>query len=189
MVILLALSLAANTLGLPGFSAWVSAGMASLPRLVIGAVILLVGYAGAGWLRDALVQRAPADAGRAVGRIAFGTIIGIAGIAAIGELGIDITLVESLVAIIAAAVFAGIAIAFGIGAAGPAGDIIAGHYLRRSYQPGQRVRFRELTGEILELTQTAVLIELRDGRALIPARLFAAEVSVLLDAGDRNLGE
>jgi hypothetical protein len=99
----------------------------------------------------------------------------------LAQLGLDVTLFANIITLAAAALFASIALAFGIGAADAVRNVLASHYVRKAYQPGQRVRIDDLQGEILELTQVSVLVGTSEGEAWIPARQFLEKVSVILE--------
>ena len=58
---------------------------------------------------------------------------------------------------------------------------MASHYVRKVYRPGLRVRVQGLEGEILEMTQVAVMVETAEGEASIPARAFLETVSLIIE--------
>lgn len=107
--------------------------------------------------------------------MAFTLLLGLS------QLGLDVTLFTSIITLAAAALFASGAIAFGIGAADAVRNVLASHYVRKSYQPGQRVRIDDVQGEILELGQIAVLVGTEEGEAWVPARHFVEEVALILE--------
>ncbi|MDA0822436.1 MAG: hypothetical protein O3C28_08435 [Proteobacteria bacterium] len=149
-----------------------------LPTALVAAIILLAGYSFASIARNSIATSG--EESQALGSLLFFTVNTIAVLAALRQIGIDLILVQSLLLIITAAAFGGLAYAFGKGAAPSLGNIIAAHYLRQVYRQGQRMRVGAIEGEILEITPTAVVIDTRNGRALIPASTFSREVSVLL---------
>lgn len=106
------------------------------------------------------------------------------GIIALGQIGIDTTLLVTVFSLLVASFLAGAALAFGLGASGAVRNIIAARQARLDYRPGQRVRVAGHEGEILELTATSVVLETEAGRTAVPATVFQDEVCVLLDEGD-----
>ena len=104
----------------------------------------------------------------------------------LAQLGLDVTLFANVITLAAAALFASIALAFGIGAADAVRNVLASHYVRKAFQPGQRVRIDDLHGQILELTQVSVLVGTSEGEAWIPARQFLEKVSVILEEEDQE---
>ncbi|MFM1891960.1 MAG: hypothetical protein RLZ44_1037, partial [Pseudomonadota bacterium] len=99
----------------------------------------------------------------------------------LGQLGLDVSLFSDMVLLVVAALLAGAALAFGLGAGDAVRNIMASHYVRKAYKVGQRVRLGALEGEILELNQVAVVLGTLEGEALIPARQFLEQVSLLLE--------
>ncbi|MDX1409588.1 MAG: hypothetical protein R3330_15680, partial [Saprospiraceae bacterium] len=62
-------------------------------------------------------------------------------------------------------------------------NIIASHYVIKTYQVGQTVRIGDLEGRIVGISLTAVEIETPEGICLVPAHRFSEETSVLLKEG------
>ncbi len=181
------LAVCAHILGLPGLAAWVGAVVGALPRILVALIIVFAGYNFAVLARDAISRFGTHENthGRSLlARTAFALINLIAVLVAMEQLGIDVSLLQSMILLITAAALGGIAFAFGLGARHSVDNIIAGYYVRKTYSAGERVKIGELEGVILELTPAAVVVDARDGRALIPARLFQRDVSILLDEED-----
>lgn len=180
------LAVSASILGLPGIASWIAAAAGVLPRLLAAALIMLAGYSVAGMAREA-IYRVTRDEGhehRFLGQAAFLLVNLIAIVVGTGQLGIDLSLLQSLILLVTGAVVGGIALAFGLGAGSSIDNVIAGYYVRNTYRRGQRIRIGTSEGEILDIKPTAVLIDSQSGRALVPAKLFQQQVSVLLDSED-----
>ena len=184
LVIVFFLAAVSRLLALPGLSNIFARILLYLPLLLVWAVVLLAVYMASG-LAATVVTRAARSSGlssaRLLGRLARVFILAFAVIIAVGQLGIDVTLLVNVVTIATAVLLGGAAIAFGIGAGGIAGNIIAAHYVRQSYRVGQRVAVESFEGEILEITRSAVILDTEEGRTMVPARLFNEHVSVLVD--------
>jgi len=187
LVILFFVAVAADVLGLPGVAELFGAVLGYLPTLLLSAaalfVIVLLSGAVAG-----VVERSARGAGAGnaagLGALVRVALIATASIMALGQIGIDTTLLVNVFTLAVAAFVAGAALAFGLGAAGAVRNVIAAHRARRTYRVGQRVRVAGEEGEILELTSSAVVLETETGRTLVPAHLFEEHASVLLDSDD-----
>jgi small-conductance mechanosensitive channel len=59
-------------------------------------------------------------------------------------------------------------------------NIISIFYVLKTYRVGQHVRVGDIEGEIVEFTQTGVVIAVPEGRVLVPGRRFTDEVSLLI---------
>ncbi len=73
---------------------------------------------------------------------------------------------------------------FALGARTTVANILACHYLQKTYKLGHRVRVGGFQGEIVEITATTVVLEAEEGRVSVPASVFGEETSVLL--GERR---
>ena len=187
LVIVFFLAAVSKVLALPGLADIFDRILLYLPLLVVWAVVLLAVYMASG-LAAGAVTRAARSSGLAsaglLGRVTRVFILSFTVIIVAGQLGIDVTLLVNVVTIATAVLLGGGAVAFGIGAGGVAGNVIAAHYVRRSYHVGQRVAVGSFEGEIIEITRTAVVLDAEEGRTMVPARLFNENVSVLMD-GER----
>ena len=187
LVIVFFLAAVSKVLALPGLADIFDRILLYLPLLVVWAAVLLAVYMASG-LAASAVTRAARSSGLSsaglLGRLTRVFILILAVIIVATQLGIDVTLLVNVVTIATAVLLGGAAIAFGIGAGGIAGNIIAAHYVRQSYRVGQRVAVGTFEGEILEITRTAVVLDAEEGRTMVPARLFNENVSVLVD-GER----
>ena len=187
LVIVFFLAAVSKVLALPGLADIFDRILLYLPLLVVWAAVLLAVYMASG-LAASAVTRAARSSGLSsaglLGRLTRVFILILAVIIVATQLGIDVTLLVNVVTIATAVLLGGAAVAFGIGAGGIAGNIIAAHYVRQSYRVGQRVAVGTFEGEILEITRTAVVLDAEEGRTMVPARLFNENVSVLVD-GER----
>ena len=184
LVIVFFLAAVSKLLALPGLVDIFAQVLLYLPLVLVWALVLLAVYMASGLAANA-VTRAARSAGLSnavlLGRLARVFILAFAVIIVASQLGIDVTLLVNVVTIATAVLLGGAAVAFGIGAGGIAGNVIAAHYVRRSYRVGQRVAVGSYEGEILEITRSAIILDTEQGRTMVPARLFNENVSVLVD--------
>lgn len=184
VVVALGVIAASEQLGLRALASWLSELLGYLPRVLISGLVLFIGYLIANGLRNLVVGLAESQGfqhGATLGRLVLGLVLAFALLLALEQLGLDVDLFADIIVIAAAALFGAAAVAFGIGAADSVRNIMASHYLRRTYEPGQRVRIQGVEGEILELTPVAVLLETETGPALVPARSFLEGVSQVVE--------
>jgi small-conductance mechanosensitive channel len=183
MVLIFFFSAAIEALGLPTISNVLSLVTAYLPRVLAAVMIVFVGL-WAGDFVNTIVNRAGGV--RAIGYApligrALQILIGIVFlIVAVGQLGIDSSVLVITLAIVFASTFGGAALAFGLGARATVGNIIAARYVKRGYSPGDTVKIGAVQGKVTEITDTAVILESSEGRVMIPAERFAEDASVLV---------
>lgn len=174
---------ATEALGLSVVSALLSGLTSYLPQLLAGAVIVLFGALLGGVVRGAATaaaSRAGVPNAAVIGRLAQVVVVTLSTIVAFDQLGLDVTFLIVVIAVVAGALLGGAALAFGLGARTSVSNILGAHYVMRTYRVGQRVRIGEVEGQIAEITPTGVLVRTGDGRVLIPAKDFNEQVSVLL---------
>jgi hypothetical protein len=183
LVFLLFAAAATEALGLPVVSAWLSGVAAYLPRLLVAALIVVLGVLAGSLTRTALAAAAAsaefAYAG-ALGRVGQAIVVMASAIVAFDQLGIQVTFLTVLAAIVTGTLLGGAALAFGLGARTAVSNIIASHYLLKTYRVGHHVRIGAWEGRIVEITPTAVVIATAEGHVMVPAKEFSEQVSVLL---------
>ncbi len=183
LVILFFLAAATQILGLAVFAGWLDRLVAFLPNILSGLLIIFAGAVLANIARDAILagfSNLTASQRNHLARLAqVGTLV-ILIIVGVDQLGIDITAVITVLAIVLGAALGGLALAFGLGSRAYVGNLIGAHYLSDDYREGERIRVGDQEGVILEVTQVAVVVETPEGRLTVPARLFAEQAVLLL---------
>jgi hypothetical protein len=184
MIILLSVALASDVLGLGIFVNWLSEIVKYIPVLISGLLIILVGYIVSSLARD-LIQSAMSSAGLSqgdiIGRSAQIVILFTAIVIGVDQIGIDVSFLSIIAAVILGAMLGGVAIAFGLGARTHVANLIASHHISQQLKPGDRIRIREITGNIIEVTATQVLVETEEGRLYVPAAHFNQESILLME--------
>ncbi|MDJ0942533.1 MAG: hypothetical protein QNJ30_03675 [Kiloniellales bacterium] len=183
VIILFFVTAATRVLGLDAFSAWLDRVVVYLPTLLAGGLIILVGLLISTLARD-LTTAAVASGGFPHAELFGGSVQAAIFVTAlvlgINQIGIDVTLLITLIAILVAAVVGSLALAFALGSRSFVGNLIGSHYLQQQYQPGQRARMGGVEGEILELTPVSVILATTKGRVVIPAKVFSEETTTLV---------
>jgi small-conductance mechanosensitive channel len=185
-VLLFFVAAAADALGLAVLSTSLAGLGFYLPRLIGATVIAVVGLVVGNLARDAVTATAAAAGApfaAAVGQIARVAILVAAGLIAVAELGIDITLLTAVLSVTLLAVLGAFALAFGLGARAAMSNIIGAHYLRQTFEAGQQVRFGDVEGTISAITATAVVVRVPEGQIVIPAKHFSETPSMLFTPG------
>jgi small-conductance mechanosensitive channel len=174
-----------EVLGLAVTSNGLSLLMRYLPSVLAAVLIVLVGLVLSNLARNAIVTFSASAGveGRVPGQLTRFTIIFVAAVVALDQIGIDSTLLILAAGILLAAGAGSAALAIGLGARTEVGNIIARHYLSRSYSVGQRVRVGDVEGPILELSTNGVVLGTSQGRVLVPAKQFSERVSCLVGEG------
>lgn len=188
-VILLFLTAATQVLGMGVFSDWLSGIMTYLPAVIAGILILLAGFVFSLMVKD-LVTAAANSAHIAyaelLGQTAQILIFSTAVVVGIDQMGINITFLIVVVAIILGMIFGGLALAFGLGAKNLVNNLLAAHYVRQAYQIGDTVEFNDIKGRIVQVTNVGIVVEHERGQTHIPTSLFLTRHSTRLEENRRH---
>jgi len=177
-------SAAAEQLRLVTFANWVLELLGYLPRVLIGAFILFVGYLISNGVRNLIETGSESGGfqhGSSLAQLTSGLILAFALLLGLDQLGLDVEVFADIIVLAAAALFGSAALAFGLGAGDAVRNVIALHYVRKAYRIGQKVQVQGIQGEILEMTQVAVILETSEGEAWIPARHFLEGVALVVE--------
>ncbi len=178
LVLLIAVMVASEAVGLPVLTTYLAALAQYLPKVIAAIAVLFVGIIGGRLISDAAMAtafRLLPHQGRQLARLVRGSIVGAAILVAIRQLGVDVSLLTNIFSIALAAFLAGAAFAFGLGARSIIANILAMHYVNKSYNVGQRIRLGSDNGRIVRTTSTTVFVEHDEGELGIPGQQFFAE--------------
>jgi small-conductance mechanosensitive channel len=96
------------------------------------------------------------------------------------QIGVRITFLIIVAAVVMSAVVGGIALAVSLGSRAYVANLIGAHHLRQAFGIGQRVRIGEMEGRILELTAVSIVLETEHGRVNVPAKVYNEAPIVLI---------
>ncbi|MDJ0949377.1 MAG: hypothetical protein QNJ94_10685 [Alphaproteobacteria bacterium] len=182
LIILISITLASRTADLRLLSSWLDGVVTYVPTLLAGGLIILAGFLVSILAREltaATLSSAGVSEAELIGRGVQGTMLVLALIIGIQQIGVDVTVLVILIGIVAATSLGGLSLAFGLGARALVGNLIGARYMQQYVHAGQIARVGEIEGEILELTPTGLILATERGRTTVPAKLFN-ELPVLL---------
>jgi len=175
LVLLTAFLVSIDALGLAVFSKWLGAFASYLPKIVIATALVFGGFVASrlasNAIKKAAIRLPPSQVG-SLARLAQVAIVVATVLIAAEQLGVDVSLLTTVFLIVLAAALAGAALAFGLGAREVMADILAMHYVNKSYRIGQIVRLGPDQGRIVRTSNTAVFLQNADGELAIPGRHF-----------------
>lgn len=170
---------AADTLGLDRVSSTIDDFVLYLPKVIGALLVVIVGMFAATLVRTG-VEAALASVNlgyeRAVGGLIYAIIVIVVISLAIGQLEIETALLNQVISIVLLAAAGAVALALGLGTRDVAGNIVAGVYARDLYQPGATIRFGDVSGTILEVGSTNVVIRVSPDKTItVPNRRLLEE--------------
>jgi small-conductance mechanosensitive channel len=182
VVLLFFVTAATQTLGLDTFSEWLARLLDHLPTLAAGLLIIGAGYLLSGFVAQ-LVQATTtgiaAPQRQALARTAQGATLAAALLIGADQIGLKVTWVAVLAAVLLAAVLGGVVLAVSLGSRAYVANLIGAHHLRQALQLGQRVRVAGHEGRIVDVSATSLVLETADGRVVLPGKVYHDEAIVL----------
>jgi len=183
IIIFFFITVATETMGLPVITAWLSGIVNYFPRILAAVLIGLTGIIGGLIVRDIIATSASSVGvayGNFLGKLSQAAIILVTVLIAIEQMGIDVAFLTDVISIVLAALLFGAALAFGLGAKTSVSNILASHYLQKTYRVGHTLRIGEITGQVTAITPVAVILDTAEGQVSIPAKDFSEAASVLI---------
>jgi small-conductance mechanosensitive channel len=187
VVLLFFITAATHTLGLQTFTDWLARLLDHLPALAAGLLIVVAGYLASGFVSELVQATATALAPpqrAALARVAQGATLVLALLVGADQIGLKVTWIAILAAVLVGTVMGGVTLAASLGARGYVANLIGAFYLRQAVRLGQRVRVAGHEGRIVDVSVTSLVLETADGRVLLPASVFHDEAIVLLARHD-----
>ncbi len=177
---------AVEVLGLPILTDLFGRLASYLPNIVAAAALIIGGLAVARFARGAAERAAVLMRLEQQAKVLAGfvnvLIITIAGVMAFEQLGLHGRVLELILAVTLGSVLAAAGLAFALGARTAVANIVAARYVAQLCHVGQEVRIDEIQGTVVELTSTAVIVESKEGRVIVPAARFHESSPLLLEA-------
>jgi small-conductance mechanosensitive channel len=156
------LTAAFNILGLQTVSAAMEQIVAYIPKLLVAAVVVVVGLLVATFLRGVIATSADRVGLSYAEHLANGCYWVLAlmtFIAAFDQLGIEVALLKQLILIAFGALALGFGLAFGLGGRDVMAGILAGYYTRQRFHAGDHIAVGSMEGTVREVGPVATVIE------------------------------
>jgi len=186
LVVVLAISLALNRLGVGGLPTMLTAVMEFIPQILVSFSIVVAGHI-VGLLASHVVSNLSEELtiSSIAPRLIYGTIVVVAIVMALQQVDVDITFVTQLLLVGFGVTGGGLMLAFALGARQHVANLLARRELSR-LAVTDRIRVDGVEGEIVNIHSTWVDIATEEGVVSVPASRFAdSRVLVLLES-DRN---
>jgi hypothetical protein len=184
-LILLVFTIAATeTLGWSIISEEFAKLLSFVPKVIVGLLIFAIGYFIAGLVRDVLGNATEAlgvGAGKMIASLVYYFLLITVALSAMEQMGIPTDIIsENLQLIIGAIVIAG-AISYGLASRNLLSHTLSTYYSRNLFTVGQRIRVSGVTGEIIEISNIAVVLKTESGKTIIPASELTTQRVDILD--------
>jgi hypothetical protein len=165
LLICVFLTAAFHVLGVQAVSDAMNKIVEFIPRLLVAAVVVVIGLLVASFLRGVIATSADRVGLSYAEHLANGCYYLLALMTFLGafdQLGIQFGMLRELILIGFGALAFGFALAFGLGGRDVMGGILAGYYTRQRMQPGDQVTVCGMEGKVREVGPVATVIETED---------------------------
>ncbi len=181
-VLLFFIAASSNLLGWKMFSGWMDNIVGFLPSLISGLLIILIGYLASNAVHFGIVTTGKNTEIPHTGLLARTAQIAILVsciIIGVEQIGLNVSFLTNFIMVVIGILLAGAALAFSFGAQTMVANILGTQVIRKYYQVGETVKFAEFEGEILEITETSIVLDTQAGRMMIPSKLLQEQVSIV----------
>ncbi len=181
VVMLFFVAVGANILGWTLFSNWLGSIVNYLPGLLTGLVIIMAGFLVSNLARAGIMSaslRSDLMQNAAMARAVQIVILFSAIIIGVEQIGLNVDFLSNIIVVLAGTLLAGASLAFSLGAKTLVANIIGAQYTRKHCRIGEIMQIGDISGEIVEVTQTSIVLDTGNGRAVIPAKLFQEQISL-----------
>ena len=173
LVLVFAIIAAVRLLDIDQLSVWMDAALAYAPRIVVALFIIGIGNVIGALLRNLIAGlMAAGDVDALVPRLVHASVVIVAVITGLEQLGIDMSFVTQLALILLAALVGGLSIAFALGSRQYVANLMAQPELAR-YATGERLRIDGDEGVVVEIHRTGLTLATDEGLVSIPAARLA----------------
>ncbi|MBU6951193.1 MULTISPECIES: mechanosensitive ion channel family protein [unclassified Hahella] len=180
LVLLFFIAAGANSLGLNIVSQWMSQLLLYLPHFAAGMLIMLGGYLLSKVINLVMTSAAESVGIRQsalIGRSVQFTVIFIAVVIGIEQIGINIQFFTQFTIILSAVIAGGFSLAFALGAKYLVANIIGSQQVNKLVQLGDEVSIAGVDGVVVDITSSVIVLETPQGRTAIPGSFFMEHIS------------
>ena len=144
-----------------------------LPQLISALIIFMIGLFIANFAKKSihtLFKSMDISGGKIISQLVFLIILIIVSITALNQAGIDTEIITSNLTLIFGAFLAAFALALGLGSRDVVGDLLRTFYTRRTYELGQRIKFKDVEGEIIAIDDISMTLKTASGKLVVPVK-------------------
>ncbi|SEJ54235.1 Conserved TM helix [Dyadobacter koreensis] len=174
-ILLIFLTAATETLGVDAITSMVLSLVNFIPKLIAAAVMLQIGIMISDAIKGAVVATCKSfniPSAKLIGNIAFVFFLIITFISALGQIGIETTLLESSFLLVIGGVILAFSLGYGIASKDVLSNIISSFYSRKNYREGQVIKIDDIKGMITKIDNTTVTIVNDNTTTILPLQFF-----------------
>lgn len=171
--LLVLLVIVSEMLGITMISEGIAGLIGFLPQVLSAVAIFVIGLFLANAVKKAIqsfFKSFELSGSKIIGQIVFFIILILASITALNQAGVNTDLITSNLNLIFGAFLAAFAIAVGLGAKEVVADLMRAFYTRRLFEIGQKIKFKNIEGEIEAIEDVSLVIKTESGKIIVPIK-------------------
>lgn len=172
-LLLILIIVVSEMMGLTIVSEEISNLISYLPQLLSAAAIFVIGLFIANFVKKSIqtfFKSFELSGSKIISQLVFFILLAIISITALNQAGINTEIITSNLNLIFGAFLGAIALAIGLGARAVVGDLMRMFYTRRQFEIGQRIKFKDIEGEIIALEDISMTLKTKSGKLIVPIK-------------------
>jgi len=179
-LLLLVIQIAVGVMDITSLSSGLNAIMAYIPRLLTAAVIFFIGVFIANIIKNALrttTESLNIKTGKFLSDAVFYFLVIIIALTALGQAGINTELITNNLTLLIGGILLAFMIGFGFASKDLMASMLSSVYVKDSIEIGNQIKLDNISGEVIELTSTSVIIKSASGSLItIPMNKLSSEI-------------
>jgi small-conductance mechanosensitive channel len=181
-IMLIFISTATETLGFKVITDLVTSMVNMVPKLIAAMIMLIVGLLVADGLQKTVLSACKSlniSSGKMIGSIVFFFILAIIVIAALGQAGINTTLLESSFNLIIAGVIFAFSFGYGMASKDILSNMLSSFYSKNKFREGQTIEIEGIKGIISAMDQTSIVVNTGETQTVFPLNVLQTNKVIL----------
>jgi small-conductance mechanosensitive channel len=183
-IMLIFISTATETLGFKVITDLVASMVNMVPKLIAAMIMLIIGLLMADAIQKTVVSACKSlniSAGKMIGSIIFFFFLAITVIAALGQAGINTTLLESSFNLIIAGIIFAFSFGYGMASKDILANMLSSFYSKNKYKEGQVIELDGIKGTITSIDQTSIVVKTGETSTVFPLNILQTKNVILFD--------
>ncbi len=171
MLMTLTLMLAVKQLNIQDFDDTIKQILAFFPRLIVSLLILVLGLLLGKFLRGVIAtgaDRMGLNYAQSLANVVYCAFVVVLLHQISNQLGLELKLFTDLILIVFGGLMLGLGLAVGLGGKDVISGILAGYYVRKRFQAGDRVSVGDIAGTVREVGPVSTVVDVPGAQRIVP---------------------
>lgn len=183
-ILMIFISAATETLGVKVITDLVASMINMVPQIVAAMILLVVGLLVADGLQKTVTAACKSlniSSAKLIGNIVFFFLLIITIIAALGQAGINTSLLETSFTIIIAGIIFAFSFGYGFASKDVLANMISSFYNKSKFTKGQVIEIEGIKGEVTNVDSTSIELKTGETKTIIPLNILQTKQVILFE--------